>query len=50
MFRRVLCLAALLLVMLLCIPACSENKPNNVWSTAPDPGGNYVPKAAGKGG
>jgi hypothetical protein len=52
MVRRMICLGALLVVMLTCIPACSGDakpNPNGAWSTVPDPKGNEVPKPAGRG-
>jgi hypothetical protein len=46
MVRRLLCLGAILLVILLSVPSCG----GNAKTTSPprsDPDGNYVPKPAG---
>jgi hypothetical protein len=45
MFRRFLCLGALLL-LLLSVPSCGDGKKNN-GPAAPDPDGDYVPKPGG---
>jgi len=47
MVRRFLWLGAILLPILLSVPACNDSKNNNVRSTVPDPGGSEVPKPAG---
>jgi hypothetical protein len=49
MVRRLFWLGAVLLPILLSVPACTDSKPNNVHSTVPDPLGNDVPKPAGRG-
>jgi hypothetical protein len=45
MVRRLLCLGAILLPLLLSLPACGSSKPTV--KIVPDPDGNVVPKAAG---
>ena len=45
MLRRLVCMAALLL-LLLGAPACGDGKKNKA-PTVPDPDGNYVPKPGG---
>ncbi len=49
MVRRLLCVGAVLLLILLSVPACSNSK--STGKTVKDPDGDYVPKPAGaKGG
>jgi hypothetical protein len=46
MARRFLCLGAILLLIVLSVPACGDRKKNER-PTVPDPDGNYVPKPGG---
>jgi hypothetical protein len=46
MMRHVLCLGAVLLLLLLSVPGCSDSKSKKA-PTVPDPDGNFVPKPGG---
>jgi hypothetical protein len=47
MVRRFLLLGAAMLLLLLGVPACSDNNKGKAAPTVTDPDGNYVPKPAG---
>ncbi|HZY90190.1 MAG TPA: hypothetical protein VFE78_35540 [Gemmataceae bacterium] len=50
MVRRFLCLSAVVLTVLLSVPACGPSKPTNKPPTVSDPEGGAVPRPAGKAG
>jgi hypothetical protein len=47
MIRHFLCLGAVLLLLLLSVPGCSNSKTTKKAPTVPDPDGNFVPKPGG---